>query len=74
MIKIPIRFFYRSKYSECEKYFLKAISKTKKLAITEEEYLWIIQNCEDLPEELVWGRTSIGAPSGKYLIYVKKTN
>ena len=55
-----------------KKYFLEAISKTKKLAITEEEYFWIIQNCEDLPEGLVWARTSIGAPSDKYLIYVKK--
>jgi len=71
-VKIPIKSFYRSKYPECEKYFLEAISKTKKLAITKEEYLWIIQNCEDLPEGLIWARTSIGAPSDKYLIYVKK--
>lgn len=72
MAKIYLDAFYHSKYPKCKEYFLKAFFGSKDRAINEEEYLWIIQNCEDLPQGLVWARTPIGAPPGKYLIYVKK--
>lgn len=72
MAKIYLDAFYHPKYPKCKEYFLKAFFGSEDRVINEEEYLWIIQNCEDLPQGLVWARTSIGAPSGKYLIYVKK--